>query len=1354
MDPRVYRVLENIQDGLQQMSAGIGSLGRGKTPDGRSITIIEQEDAITDHGALDGLTSIVQGTTTIDYNDDHTQYALLAGRPDGQYLYGSRNEGASWGWNPQTHWVLNAEDTGGNTYLTSVGEITNDVPVGGLAMLVVSSSFYNPTQYPDGEDTNWHETMTDNGGTPNTWVKLKEWSTLEGTQTQRVVSVWYTVVTEAISAASTTVTVNMNTNSGTWQMTHKAMEGFWFNVGANATITLVDTTGSAQDDGIQPDALSLDVTGPTLYLRGICARGFSVTTPELFVPSGGFTPFTTDHTDSTGADPTKIQCARGEFKISDEAQESSPLCDGGAANVYDFANVFLAIQLNVDSDGLLNLGSVKSASAANILLQNQTITANMDFFNFRDAGGTSTLSYIDGSDGSFVGNTTLAADFYGTFLESFDALVTESGGTITCTVTNAAGGSVLHARFSDGLYEYTPGTIALTAGTDDSPQGNYVYLLQSNKTLTKDLSGWPDAEHVKIGYFLVPSATFVGNNGCYINQNWNDHQFDSNNMGHVAHLAEKGRMAQGGANYFSGLNGAGTSDYLTLSGTTVDFKMAAGVVYQMHRQTISAVDTSAGDVILVPNWNGDPYHDITNLYDIVADSTGTTIGTNKWFNLTVWAVGNKGGEYCPVMINLPSGFYTTQTDAENDVDGYDNYNVPREYSLDSSTGFLVCRITVQKTGSGWSYGSTVDLRGTKNSVASGGGLAAHDHYYDSANRSTTGLFAEGLSLGNVAPIPTLATYWPVQFDFTVGAAARDVTGLLMTIENTATGSTAGATGIDMTLHSAGTVWGKGLTITRDAQAASITAGTALAPAIELGDVFTSNTVATAQGAALSLISGGVTRAEHLYTLTLHAAGADTTNDALLVTAGAIRQTTDDEGFYTGASSESHIYWDGGSSGMVLDVASNGFSFEIGGVPKFVLAQTLGGPSSTGFSAFPILGNTESGDAGQLIFGHNASAQGVLDYDYANSIWQIQNTWDDPSIEFQFIRGASTELMKLDGDGDLTLSGGGDLYLPTDNARIYWGAGNDAYAYWSGSDLIFITNAVTSAGRLRVASPMFISSNITATSAYELLEVQALANSATEANAALYGGLFETANQAGADRGRNFSSYTGGYFRTRFFRGGSGNDVTWNTYVPKFFGGDFFAWHNGTAAIQHTSLGGDWYGGRFTVQFDKTTVTAMTVRDAWAGYFQTNVSGSGNISFTDLGAGYFTSPAGAVIPTRNYGILVEDVTGGTDRWGINVDMDSGGNSAIQISSDDYLVLEGSASATGDTRLRWNSSSSVVEFDVNGTTEMQLGTDALVIPVKTTTGDPTAVADGHLYLNTADGLLRLRSNGSWHSVATGL
>jgi len=312
--------------------------------------------------------------------------------------------------------------------------------------------------------------------------------------------------------------------------------------------------------------------------------------------------------------------------------------------------------------------------------------------------------------------------FNGSFTESFDA-TTSSNGTVVTMSLEKSGTGDLTMRFSDGetILDCTPAcTIELTVGSDASAQSNYIYIPQSTKVLTKSTSSWPSAEHIKVGYFVVPSAVFVQNNGCYGNQNINSEAMDTVSQGHQSHQDNRSRLF--GARYFSGIDGNGTDGYLTATASNVEFISTSGIIYQMYKHTFPAVSTVSGDVVLVKNWSGDAYHDITNLFDIVADSTGTTIGNNKYFNLIVWGIGNKTGEYETVVINLPGGFYSSASGAQADSNQYDDYDIPREFSIDSSTGFLICRIRI-KMATTWVIQGTDDLRG-RSPLSAGGGAAS------------------------------------------------------------------------------------------------------------------------------------------------------------------------------------------------------------------------------------------------------------------------------------------------------------------------------------------------------------------------------------------------------------------------------------------------------------------------------------------------------------------------------------------------------------------------------------------------------------------------------------------------------
>ncbi|MCK5606370.1 tail fiber domain-containing protein, partial [Candidatus Pacearchaeota archaeon] len=128
--------------------------------------------------------------------------------------------------------------------------------------------------------------------------------------------------------------------------------------------------------------------------------------------------------------------------------------------------------------------------------------------------------------------------------------------------------------------------------------------------------------------------------------------------------------------------------------------------------------TVDNDVVLVKNWSGTAYHDITNLYDIVADSGGNAIGATKWFKIVIWGVANlTGSGFEPMIINLPSGFYNTQAACELDADGHADVVIPTEFR---GTGYLIASVVIQRAAT-WVIGSTKDLRGQTPSTVGGGG---------------------------------------------------------------------------------------------------------------------------------------------------------------------------------------------------------------------------------------------------------------------------------------------------------------------------------------------------------------------------------------------------------------------------------------------------------------------------------------------------------------------------------------------------------------------------------------------------------------------------------------------------------
>ena len=421
------------------------------------------------------------------------------------------------------------------------------------------------------------------------------------------------------------------------------------------------------------------------------------------------------------------------FNLLTEMNRRIKVLESNTVQSQSFGSTTISSQ-TVSSGHESNTGNPHSTSVSNLTDTTITAAAARELLQFtgsvwEDKSPRAAIPEIDG--------------FNGTTLEAFDCVITSDGATITATLEKTGTGD-LTLVFSDGhtTLDCTPAqSIALTAGTEPSPQQNFLYILQSDKTqLTKSTSDWPSGvEHIKIAYFLVQTAALVqsgdtNTNAALINQNWNDHSESTDSQGHISHMAE--RIRQGGSEYKSGILGNGTSNYLTAGAGTTDFKSTAGVVYQLHKQTIPAFDTSAANPtrIHVINDSIAPYKAITDLYDITLDAAGNTITNNKYFNLVFFGAVSKGNEHQALFVNLPNtsgsgAFYNTQSAAEQDTSGYDVFTIPAVFD---TVSYLICRITIQmKTGGGtWVVASTVSLLGLNVGSATGGAASNQTEFSD------------------------------------------------------------------------------------------------------------------------------------------------------------------------------------------------------------------------------------------------------------------------------------------------------------------------------------------------------------------------------------------------------------------------------------------------------------------------------------------------------------------------------------------------------------------------------------------------------------------------------------------------
>jgi gas vesicle protein len=350
--------------------------------------------------------------------------------------------------------------------------------------------------------------------------------------------------------------------------------------------------------------------------------------------------------------------------------------------------------------------------------------------------------------------------------DSTSAVVTSDGATVTLTVQKSGGGD-LDLIFSTGIItvDCTPAlTLTLTAGSDASPQLNYVYIRKAAPTvLTLSTTGFPTAEEFHpIGTFVIPSAATVQTYGTFKTHLWTDHVLKGGAMGHIAHLNEWIRKQpatwQSGVALTPTLTTASTPDTLTLA-------TSAGSVLQLHPHDFPAFDSAtAGTTNLTtffsPN-HPTPYTAGKDLCtaDFLQTNGGVAVsGTQSRISWVVWgSVGEADGD-AKIFVNLPSGFYTSDATAIADDSKYSVYTIPSAYV---GTGFLIAKLTYRVTNSTpGSYALTLvenlDLRGTFPSIVAGGTSASSTTFadntfqiYDEGDSTKILAFqASGITTGN------------------------------------------------------------------------------------------------------------------------------------------------------------------------------------------------------------------------------------------------------------------------------------------------------------------------------------------------------------------------------------------------------------------------------------------------------------------------------------------------------------------------------------------------------------------------------------------------------------------------------
>jgi len=318
---------------------------------------------------------------------------------------------------------------------------------------------------------------------------------------------------------------------------------------------------------------------------------------------------------------------------------------------------------------------------------------------------------------------TLQRMFNGIITEPINGTVTSDGTDISFNLEKAGGGDLL-LKFDDGFHtiDTTPKiNITITAGSDSSPQINYIYIPSATDILTNSTTGFPNTEHTPIATVIVQSASTVQTNGALKVHIWTDHMSQDNGQGHLSDMNlwirnQHSTWLSGGAQTLTITSNGGSPD-------NVDFATTSGLALQLHDHTFPAFDTSTGSDIHIVNNFTNAYGTIDDLNDILTDSTGASL-KGRYFNVVIWISVSEDIGDSHTFVNIPSGSYNKEGDAIADVSGLTNFNIPPDFK---GASILISKLTLRHqaaSGGTWTSILETDLRETIPGVVAGGGTTA------------------------------------------------------------------------------------------------------------------------------------------------------------------------------------------------------------------------------------------------------------------------------------------------------------------------------------------------------------------------------------------------------------------------------------------------------------------------------------------------------------------------------------------------------------------------------------------------------------------------------------------------------
>lgn len=291
-------------------------------------------------------------------------------------------------------------------------------------------------------------------------------------------------------------------------------------------------------------------------------------------------------------------------------------------------------------------------------------------------------------------NSGVLKIFNGAILEDHHVTVTSDGVDITLTLTDA-GAEFLSLFYSAKFFRLpVPATVTLTAGTDEAEAFNYIYVPDSTRQLTANLTGFPiDEQFTPIATCAAFSVLRTQIDGGPLSiQAWTDHLADAVGQGHLSHLNAWVRRTQP-ASWQNGIlptfTGSGTGN--------VSVAFSAGEVDQLHPHQIPAFPGPA-DFLVSNSTVLAPSLPQNNFADLLLDSTGATLA-NRSFPLVLRGLANESPAPDKFIVNLPSGSYpASQPDvADKDLDGFADFGIPK---ANLNNGYLVWRLIASFNAAG------------------------------------------------------------------------------------------------------------------------------------------------------------------------------------------------------------------------------------------------------------------------------------------------------------------------------------------------------------------------------------------------------------------------------------------------------------------------------------------------------------------------------------------------------------------------------------------------------------------------------------------------------------------------------